>query len=119
MCRKVANLEHRVPNLRCRHRPVLTIAFCPSTLQIRPVPPQHLGFKEDVDAGFYSGLKTAASGLRVVLPLHRATYGRRLFLNATHSRPQPYARQRRSQRILLCVPVVISGKRSNGAVFSE
>lgn len=38
----------------------------------------------------------------------------------THNaRPGSMAHQRRSQRILLSVPVIISGKRANGSSFSE
>jgi hypothetical protein len=40
-------------------------------------------------------------------------------VDPTHSRSQPYAKQRRSQRILLCVPIMVSGQRSNGTSFSE
>ena len=40
-------------------------------------------------------------------------------MDPAHARSQPYAQQRRSQRMLLCVPVVVSGHRSNGVPFSE
>jgi hypothetical protein len=40
-------------------------------------------------------------------------------LSTTSHRPSPQLQQRRSQRILLAVPVVISGTRSNDAPFSE
>lgn len=40
-------------------------------------------------------------------------------MNSPHIRPNTNANQRRSQRILLRLPVVISGSRSNGAAFSE
>lgn len=40
-------------------------------------------------------------------------------MSTSHIRPSPYANQRRSQRILLSVAVIISGSRSNGTSFSE
>jgi hypothetical protein len=40
-------------------------------------------------------------------------------MNAPNLRPAPYATQRRSQRILLSIPIVISGLRDSGAPFSE
>jgi hypothetical protein len=40
-------------------------------------------------------------------------------VSTTSHRPSPHLQQRRSQRILLSVPVVISGTRSNDAPFSE
>jgi len=40
-------------------------------------------------------------------------------VNAPSLRPGPYSTQRRSQRILLSIPVVVSGKKSNGAPFTE
>jgi len=42
-----------------------------------------------------------------------------LKLSTPNIRPGPYARQRRSQRILLSVPILVSGVRANGAIFSE
>jgi hypothetical protein len=40
-------------------------------------------------------------------------------LNSSNSRSQPYAQQRRSQRVLLSVPILVSGQYANGAPFSE
>ena len=40
-------------------------------------------------------------------------------MNAPSLRPSPYAKQRRSQRILLSIPVLVSGKKSTGALFTE
>jgi len=40
-------------------------------------------------------------------------------VNAPPLRPNPNAKQRRSQRILLAVPVIVSGKRPAGAPFAE
>lgn len=40
-------------------------------------------------------------------------------MSTSHSRPGPYANERRSQRVLLSVAVVITGARANGAPFSE
>jgi len=40
-------------------------------------------------------------------------------VNAPSLRPSPYANQRRSQRILLSIPVAVSGQRPNGAPFTE
>ena len=34
-------------------------------------------------------------------------------------RSQPYVQQRRSQRILLSIPIVVSGRQANGSAFSE
>jgi hypothetical protein len=42
-----------------------------------------------------------------------------LHVNTTGSRAQPFAQQRRSQRILLTVPIVVSGQRPDGSPFSE
>lgn len=40
-------------------------------------------------------------------------------LNAPNLRPSPHAKQRRSQRILLSIPVIVSGQPSSGAPFAE
>ena len=40
-------------------------------------------------------------------------------MNTLNPRPGAYANQRRSQRILLTVPVMVSGVSANGAPFSE
>lgn len=40
-------------------------------------------------------------------------------MSTPHIRPGPYANQRRSQRVLLSVAVVVSGARANAAPFSE
>jgi hypothetical protein len=40
-------------------------------------------------------------------------------LGTSNIRPGPHANQRRSQRILLSVPILVSGVRANGAAFSE
>jgi hypothetical protein len=40
-------------------------------------------------------------------------------LGTSNIRPGPHANQRRSQRILLAVPILVSGVRANGATFSE
>jgi hypothetical protein len=40
-------------------------------------------------------------------------------VSTTHLRPSVYVNQRRSQRILLTVPIVISGISSSNAVFTE
>ena len=40
-------------------------------------------------------------------------------MNTLTIRPQPFAQQRRSQRILLSIPVVISGNRDDGSPFVE
>jgi len=40
-------------------------------------------------------------------------------MTLTNLRPNPQANQRRSQRILLSIPVTIRGLQSNGAPFSE
>ena len=40
-------------------------------------------------------------------------------LNHLNARPQPIAQQRRSQRILLSISVLISGQQANGSAFSE
>lgn len=46
-------------------------------------------------------------------------YWEALTLNTTYIRPGAQGQQRRSQRILLCVPIVVSGYRANGEAFSE
>ncbi len=40
-------------------------------------------------------------------------------MSTTNLRPIASANQRRSQRVLLAVPLLVSGKRSNDAAFSE
>jgi hypothetical protein len=40
-------------------------------------------------------------------------------MSAPNLRPSPHATQRRSQRILLSIPIVISGLKHSGAPFSE
>lgn len=40
-------------------------------------------------------------------------------VNTPNIRPNPFVNQRRSQRILLSVPLCISGKRANGQPFTE
>jgi hypothetical protein len=40
-------------------------------------------------------------------------------LSTPNIRPQPHAQQRRSQRILLSVSILVSGERANGSLFSE
>jgi hypothetical protein len=40
-------------------------------------------------------------------------------LNPSISRSQAYAQQRRSQRILLSIPVVVAGEHANGSPFTE
>jgi len=40
-------------------------------------------------------------------------------LNITNVRTQPFAQQRRSQRILLSIPITIAGQRANGSPFTE
>jgi len=40
-------------------------------------------------------------------------------VSITNTRPGPLTNQRRSQRILLSLPIRISGERANGAPFSE
>ncbi len=40
-------------------------------------------------------------------------------MNAPSLRPSPHVNQRRSQRILLSIPISISGQRPSGAPFSE
>ncbi|HTP67678.1 MAG TPA: PilZ domain-containing protein [Dongiaceae bacterium] len=40
-------------------------------------------------------------------------------INTNHLKPGGYAKQRRSQRILLCIPVTVSGQLAHGATFSE
>jgi hypothetical protein len=40
-------------------------------------------------------------------------------LNTANVRPLPHAQQRRSQRILLSVSILISGQHDNGSPFSE
>jgi len=40
-------------------------------------------------------------------------------MNAPNLRPSPHTNQRRSQRILLSIPIVVGGLRPNGAPFSE
>ena len=40
-------------------------------------------------------------------------------MNAPNLRPSPHSNQRRSQRILLSIPVIISGQQSSGAPFTE
>jgi hypothetical protein len=36
-----------------------------------------------------------------------------------NARPQPVAQQRRSQRILLSISILVSGQKANGSAFSE
>ncbi len=40
-------------------------------------------------------------------------------MNPSNSRSQPHTQQRRSQRILLSVPILVSGQHANGSPFSE
>ena len=40
-------------------------------------------------------------------------------MNLTNNRPSPGANQRRSQRILLSLPIQVSGERANGSAFTE
>jgi hypothetical protein len=40
-------------------------------------------------------------------------------LNTTQTKPQPHIQQRRSQRILLSVSILVTGKKANGSPFSE
>lgn len=40
-------------------------------------------------------------------------------MNTSNTRPHAHAQQRRSQRILLAVSVLVSGQHANGAPFSE
>lgn len=40
-------------------------------------------------------------------------------MNSPNFRSQSYAQQRRSQRILLSIPILIGGQRANGSPFSE
>jgi hypothetical protein len=40
-------------------------------------------------------------------------------LTTPNPRPQPHIQQRRSQRILLSISILVSGERPNGAAFSE
>jgi hypothetical protein len=45
--------------------------------------------------------------------------GRRKPSGSSQPRPSPYAKQRRSQRILLSIPVIVSGEKAKGTPFSE
>jgi hypothetical protein len=40
-------------------------------------------------------------------------------LTTANTKPQPHIQQRRSQRILLSISIVVSGEKPNGATFSE
>jgi len=40
-------------------------------------------------------------------------------MSTPNIRPHPQSHSRRSQRILLAVPILVSGERANGAMFSE
>ena len=40
-------------------------------------------------------------------------------MNPSNARSQPHTQQRRSQRILLSVPILVSGQHANGSPFSE
>jgi len=40
-------------------------------------------------------------------------------MNTPTARSQAFIQQRRSQRILLSIPIIVSGKRANGSPFSE
>ena len=61
------------------------------------------------------GLSERASNLAT--NLHLSPGSQRV--NLTNPRPTVYANQRRSQRIMLAVPVVVSGRRANNAPFAE
>jgi hypothetical protein len=54
------------------------------------------------------------------LPQRRVgTSGKRCIVSTPNIRPSAYANQRRSQRILLAVPIVVSGTRANNTTFRE
>ena len=59
------------------------------------------------------------STLPVALFMHVENQKQEEAVSSPNPRSQPYVQQRRSQRILLSIPIVVSGRQANGTAFSE